>query len=84
MTASGWISSAVKKAVRRPTATDASMIDVITIGKIANGNVSRLKRVKHGNTISIVNGASWVKTKTVKVEQETKKGVVDQVKLAKD
>ena len=84
MTASAWSSSAVKNAVNRPTATDASIMEVITIGRIAKGKVRRLKSVKAGNTISVVKGVSVVKTKTVKVEQETKKGVVDQVKLATD
>jgi len=84
ITASGCSSSAVKNAVRRPTATEASMMEVITIGSIASGNVSRLKRVNAGNTISVVNGVSLVRTNTVNVEHETRNGVVDQVKLATD
>jgi len=56
----------------------------MTIGRIAKGNVRRLNSVKAGKTMSVVNGVSLVKTKTVKVEQETRKGVVDQVKLATD
>src|SRR5450756_719375 len=75
ITASGCSSSAVKNAVKRPTATEASMMDVITIGKIAKGKVRRLNSVKAGNTMSVVNGVSVVKTKTVKVEQETRNGV---------
>jgi hypothetical protein len=58
--------------------------EVMTIGRIANGKVRRLKRVKAGNTMSVVSGVSVVKTKTVNVEQETRKGVVDKVKLATD
>lgn len=55
---------------------------VITIGSTAKGNVRRLKRVKAGKTISVVSGSSFVRTNTVKVEQDTKNGVVDQVKFA--
>lgn len=55
---------------------------VMTIGRTAKGKVKRLKRVSAGKTISVVNGSFFVKTNTVKVEQETKNGVVDQVKFA--
>lgn len=72
----------MKKEVNRPTATEASIIAVITIGNTAKGNVRRLNRVSAGKTMSVVNGSSFVRTKTVKVEHETRKGVVDQVKLA--
>jgi hypothetical protein len=54
----------------------------MTIGKIARGKVSKLKRVRAGKTMSVVRGVFCVNTNTVNVEQETKKGVVDQVKLA--
>lgn len=84
MTASSCSSSEVKNAVIRPTATDASIIEVITIGSIARGNVKRLKSVNAGKTMSVVSGWLWVNTKTVNVEQETKNGVVDHVKLATD
>ena len=56
----------------------------MTIGKIVSGNVRRLNKVKAGKTISVVSGWLCVSTKTVKVEQDTRKGVVDQVKFAKD
>ena len=69
-------SSAAKKLVRRLTATVASMIDVITIGRMASGKVRRLNKVSAGKMISPVNGVSFVNTKIVKVEQETKNGVV--------
>ena len=35
-----------------------------------------------GKTISVVRGSLRVNTNTAKVEQDTRKGVVDQVKLA--
>src|SRR4051794_8101735 len=54
------------------------------MGRIERGNVSKLKSVKAGNTISVVKGLSLVNTKTVNVEQETRKGVDCQVKLAID
>ena len=74
----------MKKDVSLPTATEASIIEVITIGNIASGNVRRLNSVSAGKTMSVVRGSSFVSTNTVKVEQETRKGVVDQVKFATD
>src|ERR1700730_14331602 len=47
--ASGCSSSAVKNAVKRPTATEASIIDVMTIGRIASGKVNKLNNVSAGN-----------------------------------
>ena len=82
-TASSCNSSAVRKLVRRPTATVASIIDVITIGRTAKGKPSRLKSVRAGKTSSVVKGSVLVRTKTVKVEHDTRNGVVDQVKFAK-
>ena len=58
------------------------MIAVITMGSTAKGNVRRLNSVNAGKTISVVSGSFCVKTNTVKVEQDTRKGVVDQVKFA--
>ncbi|KAI7408387.1 hypothetical protein KC328_g123 [Hortaea werneckii] len=55
---------------------------VITIGNTASGKVSRLNNVNAGKTISVVRGACEVATKTAKVEHDTKKGVVLQVKFA--
>ena len=72
----------MKNAVKRPTATEASMIAVMTMGNTAKGKVKRLNSVRAGKTISVVNGSSFVNTNTVKVEQETRNGVVDQVKFA--
>ena len=72
----------MKKDVSLPTATEASIIAVMTIGRIANGNVKRLNNVRAGKTISVVSGSLLVNTKTVKVEQDTRKGVLDQVKFA--
>jgi hypothetical protein len=44
--ASGWISSAVRYEVRRPTATLDSMTEVMTMGRTARGKVRRLKRAE--------------------------------------
>ena len=62
----------IKKSVNRFTATDDSIIEVITVGRIESGKLSKLKRVKAGNTISVVKGVLLVSTKTMKVEQETR------------
>src|ERR1700712_1626504 len=72
----------MKKSWSLPTATEASMIAVMTIGSTASGNVSRLNRVNAGKTISVLSGLSWVATKTANVLQLTKNGVVLHVKLA--
>ena len=58
-----------------------TVVEAETI-RMARGKVRRLKSARAGNTISVVKGTSCVQTKTAKVEHDTRKGVVDQVKLA--
>jgi hypothetical protein len=55
----------------------------MTFGKTARGNARRLKRARAGQTTSVVRGSSLVNTKIPNVEQETRNGAVDQVKLLK-
>jgi hypothetical protein len=54
---------------------------VMTLGRTASGNVSRLKRANAGQTTSVVRGSGLVRTKIANVEQETRKGAIDQVIL---
>jgi hypothetical protein len=54
---------------------------VITLGSTASGKARRLKRARAGQTTSVVNGSSRVRTKMANVEHDTKKGAVDHVIL---
>ena len=56
---------------------------VMTLGNTARGKARRLNNANAGQTTSVVSGSSLVKTNIAKVEQETKKGAVDQVILLK-
>ena len=53
----------------------------MTFGNTARGNARRLNNAKAGQTTSVVRGSGRVRTKMPKVEQDTRKGAVDQVML---
>jgi hypothetical protein len=54
---------------------------VMTLGNTARGKARRLNSARAGQTTSVVRGSDCVRTKIPKVEQDTRKGAVDQVML---